>query len=65
METTTTTKVCCKCKRELPVEEFYKNKKMKDGLQSYCKQCQVDYSRQSHSKGKVAPPLFAKSQICR
>ena len=33
------TKVCSKCKRELPISEFYKNKSNPDGLGYYCKRC--------------------------
>lgn len=33
------TKVCSKCGRELPTSDFYVNNRMKDGLQSYCKEC--------------------------
>ena len=33
------TKVCSKCRRELPISEFYKNKSMKDGLHHECKKC--------------------------
>lgn len=33
------TKVCSRCKRELPISEFNKNKRNKDGLQYYCKKC--------------------------
>ena len=32
-------KVCCDCKRELPLSEFYKNRANKDGLQGICKSC--------------------------
>ena len=32
-------KVCPKCKIEKPVEEFYRNRSSKDGLQTYCKSC--------------------------
>lgn len=39
------TKVCSECKRELPIEMFYKNKSKSDGFQSYCKQCCSDYDR--------------------
>lgn len=34
------TKKCGKCKRELPLDAFYKNSSAKDGLQSECKECQ-------------------------
>ena len=33
------TKVCSKCKRELPIEMFGKRKSESDGLQYYCKEC--------------------------
>ena len=33
-------KKCAKCGRELPEENFSKNKAAKDGLQYYCKECQ-------------------------
>lgn len=32
-------KVCSKCKRELPVENFAKRPKTRDGLQYYCREC--------------------------
>lgn len=34
------TKVCSKCRKELPISEFYKNKYNKDGLQNLCKNCE-------------------------
>lgn len=33
-------KTCCKCKRELDFDSFYKDSKKKDGLRPNCKQCQ-------------------------
>ena len=33
------TKVCKKCKNELSVECFHKNKNSKDGLADWCKEC--------------------------
>ena len=33
------TKVCSKCRRELPISEFCKDKNRKDGLNIYCRQC--------------------------
>ena len=39
-EKLTETKICAHCGRELPVEKYYKNSGTKDGLQSWCKDCQ-------------------------
>jgi hypothetical protein len=33
------TKVCCKCKLELDASGFYKNRRMKDGLNTFCIDC--------------------------
>lgn len=33
------TKVCSKCKRELPISEFWKDRSGNDGLQYSCKKC--------------------------
>ena len=38
------TKKCRKCNEVLPVSEFYKNSKSKDGLACYCKKCCVKRS---------------------
>lgn len=32
-------KVCCRCKQELPLEAFGKDKSKQDGLNLKCKQC--------------------------
>lgn len=32
-------KICTKCKIQLPIAEFYKNKSRTDGLQKWCKSC--------------------------
>ena len=34
-----TEKTCTKCKRTLPVSQFYKNKRNRDGLSCTCKEC--------------------------
>lgn len=38
------TKVCSKCKRELPIEMFHKDKCKLDGFHIYCKYCIKEYS---------------------
>lgn len=49
------TKVCSKCKRELPVSEFNKNKRNKDGIDNKCRQCASEYykNNKEHVKTKV------------
>lgn len=34
------TKQCYRCKQEKTIDNFYRNNSSKDGLQSYCKDCQ-------------------------
>lgn len=45
-----TTKVCAKCGRELPVENFGHTKKNKNGLKSYCKDCENENCRKYRAK---------------
>ena len=40
------TKICKKCGRELPIEEFYKAKNNKDGHMNVCKECFVQQQKQ-------------------
>lgn len=46
----TKTKICFKCKRELPVSEFYKNVANVDGLQKHCKDCTRAYDQKKKKK---------------
>lgn len=46
------TKKCFKCDRELPLDEFYKNKSKKDGLQHMCKECYKQY-HQDHREAEL------------
>ena len=41
------TKICSKCKRELPLSNFYKSKNSKDGYQNQCKECSAKASRKN------------------
>lgn len=45
-----TTKVCAKCKRELPVENFGHSLKNKNGLKSYCRDCENENCRKYRAK---------------
>lgn len=45
-------KRCLRCKESLPVENFYKNRAQKDGINYYCKSCCSDIRRER--EGSVA-----------
>ncbi len=45
-------KTCCKCKRELQLEDFCKNKKRKDGHGSFCKECNKAYHKKHYKLNK-------------
>ena len=40
------TKICTKCKRELPLDRFQKDRQKRDGLACQCKDCKAEYARQ-------------------
>lgn len=40
------TKVCKKCGRELPLENFYVNKSLKGGHDNTCKECKNTYAKE-------------------
>lgn len=46
------TKVCSKCGRELPIENFSKSNSTKDGLQYICKECNKKYYNNHTEKMK-------------
>lgn len=46
----TVTKVCAKCHLELPVENFGHTKKNKNGLKSYCRDCENENCRKYRAK---------------
>lgn len=43
-------KTCKNCKKELPIEDFYKRKASKSGYDCNCKQCRNDINRRSKEK---------------
>ena len=51
---------CIKCKRNLPVSCFNKDKNRKNGLQSWCRDCQNIYN-DAYSKTKVGKLVNIKS----
>lgn len=66
------TKVCAKCKRELPTTEFHRNKVTKDGLQHHCKECNKEYhARRVARKAEASSPsdglhkLYAHTELAK
>lgn len=51
------TKVCSRCKRELPISEFSKDKTRKDGVYCYCKKCATNrmcvYAKSEKGKRRI------------
>ena len=45
-------KVCSKCKTEKPYEQFHKDKRRKDGIQSKCKECVREYDKKYRQENK-------------
>ena len=39
------TKKCSRCGRELPISEFYKDNRTKDGLYCDCKECHSEIAK--------------------
>ena len=55
------TKKCAECGRELPLSEFNKNRKNKDGLQGRCRECFSRYNkaRYASSREKFKSDIYA------
>ncbi|HDY66721.1 MAG TPA: hypothetical protein ENH85_02900 [Candidatus Scalindua sp.] len=59
-------KTCRKCRVNKPDSEFYKNKRLVDGLYSYCKKCHYSYSKVSlrkWQKRQKTPPYQEYQRI--
>jgi hypothetical protein len=52
-QTITTTHICGRCKCELPLEEFYINKKSQRP-DNYCKECRKETSRTQRKNSKAS-----------
>ena len=48
------TKICCTCKQEKPLDEFWSYKSSVDGKQPRCKECQREYKKTTKYKAKQA-----------
>lgn len=53
---TAKTKKCAKCHQELPVTEFWKDRRSKDGLNCYCKECMKIFTSKAHTRMKINKP---------
>lgn len=54
------TKVCSKCKRELPIEEFHKDKSKSDGLNCSCKECSSRSNKKYYKDNKEKTKIRCK-----
>jgi len=46
-------KKCTRCGKTRKVENFYKDRHMKDGLSSWCRSCTKDYDREYRARKKA------------
>ena len=54
------TKVCNKCGRELPISEYHKESRRKDGLSLYCKECEKERGKKKREAIKNDPVRHQK-----
>lgn len=52
------TKICGKCAREKPAEQFYQDKNKKDGRARVCKPCARVYDHQNYMRHKTTGPRW-------
>lgn len=64
MEENVVTKKCVTCGRELPVSEFHKNKKNKDGIQNKCKSCVYEYNR-AYNKSEHLNKVYLNPDLAK
>jgi hypothetical protein len=64
MENTTTTKTkrCCRCKQELPVTEFHKDRTKKDGLNGMCKECTKRQNKKYYEERKEEVKFYYRER---
>lgn len=59
---TATSKTCKKCSTEKAASEFGPNKKLKDGLNTYCRECERNRMREKRARGPIKNP--PKYKLC-
>ena len=57
------TKICSKCKVEKDICEYHKDKNKKDGLNTYCKLCAINHSKEYYEKNKEKINEKSKTKI--
>ena len=63
--TTQATKVCTRCGKELPVDQFSRRSSSADGLQMWCKSCQRESQRISRSNRQLPPPNLHRVSLSK
>lgn len=58
-----TTKVCFKCGRELPISDFYKHPRMRDGHLNKCKDCAKADVRGDHLEKSAYEAFMEKERV--
>lgn len=56
------TKVCSRCKRELPTSEFCKSESSNDGIYNYCRQCASKYYKNNKEHIKTMVREYRKTE---
>jgi hypothetical protein len=52
-------KECTRCKRQLPLSEFCKRRRSKDGLEAWCRECKNAYNKE-YKRGKRTERWFER-----
>lgn len=56
-------KTCTKCKKEKEFTEFYKDKRKKDGLRCWCKNCQLEDNSKRESEYKNTRKQYRQTDV--
>lgn len=56
-------KICRKCGKSLPLDQFNKNKACRDGLQSYCRACMAEAGREYYARIRQIPKAMDRLRL--